>query len=213
MVTPRIMLLQIFAACPAPASPQCTAFCPMMSKRGLAVAKACVDPPAIKVSVPPDAPPIPPDTGASTAIMPASSAACAVFFALSTSTVEQSMNSVPCAIWGIACAATCRRIDPLGSIVITASMPATAASRLSATRTPSAVVPATSKPATSWPALARLVAIGAPMLPSPINPIFMLMWFSPVSGRPRPAGAASWLSRQGGRSYRHIASWGCGPCR
>ena len=185
----------------------------MMSNRGLALANASSEPPAMKVNVPPEAPPIPPETGASTAIMPLSSAACAVFFALSTSTVEQSIYRVPCAICGIACAATCRKIDPLGSMVMTASMPATAASRLSATRTPSAVVPATSKPATSCPALARLVAIGAPILPSPINPIFMLMSFSPVSGRLRPAGAASWLSRQAGRSYRRIASLGYGPCR
>ncbi|APX24347.1 hypothetical protein Ga0080559_TMP3551 [Salipiger profundus] len=35
------------------------------------------------------------------------------------------------------------------------------------------MAPATSKPVTAWPALARLAAMGAPMLPSPMNAIFM----------------------------------------
>src|SRR5262249_27505231 len=32
----------------------------------------------------------------------------------------------------------------------------------------------TSKPMTSWPALSRFCAIGRPMLPSPMNPIFAM---------------------------------------
>ena len=74
MVTPRIMLLQIFAACPAPAPPQCTAFLPIAWKSGSTFAKASAEPPAMKVSEPASAPATPPETGASTAISPAASA-------------------------------------------------------------------------------------------------------------------------------------------
>jgi hypothetical protein len=40
IVTPRIMLLQILAACPLPEGPQWTARAPMTSKSGSALAKA-----------------------------------------------------------------------------------------------------------------------------------------------------------------------------
>src|SRR6202048_3251232 len=65
MEMPRIMLLQIFAACPAPASPQCTTFLPIASRIGFAAAKASAAPPAMKVNGAALAPPVPPDTGAS----------------------------------------------------------------------------------------------------------------------------------------------------
>ena len=89
------MLLQIFAACPAPAPPQCTARAPITSKSGRAFSNASGLPPAMKVSVPAAAPPVPPETGASTASSPAASAAAATARALSTSIVEQSMNAAP----------------------------------------------------------------------------------------------------------------------
>ncbi len=38
-----------------------------------------------------------------------------------------------------------------------------------------------SKPVTRCPALTRLAAIGAPILPSPINPIVAIYWFPPES--------------------------------
>ena len=66
MEMPRIMLLQILAACPAPAPPQCTIFLPIFSSTGFAAANALSSPPHMKVSVAPLAPPVPPDTGAST---------------------------------------------------------------------------------------------------------------------------------------------------
>mmetsp|Transcript_18094 Transcript_18094/g.27957 ORF Transcript_18094/g.27957 Transcript_18094/m.27957 type:complete len:283 (+) Transcript_18094:5356-6204(+) len=145
----------------------------MMSKRGWAAANAASDPPAMKVNVPPAAPPIPPETGASTLKSPAASASCATARALSTSTVEQSISVAPGRIAGMTSAATLRRIAPLGSIVITTSCPVAAAATVAAWATPSAVVPATSNPVTECPARARFAAIGAPMFPSPMNPIFM----------------------------------------
>src|SRR6187401_3025687 len=72
--TPKIMLLQIFAACPALASPQCTILPAIGCSTGSASAKASCDPPAIKVSVPAAAPAVPPDTGASTDSNPCSDA-------------------------------------------------------------------------------------------------------------------------------------------
>ena len=63
--TPRIMLLQILAACPAPAPPQWTIRLPILLRIGSPAAKASAVPPTMKVSVPAAAPPVPPDTGAS----------------------------------------------------------------------------------------------------------------------------------------------------
>src|SRR5882757_3779090 len=93
MEIPKIMLLQIFAACPAPAPPQCTIFLPIFSSTGLAAENALSSPPHIKVSVAPLAPPVPPDTGASTEAMPCLAASACAALALSTSMVEQSMIS------------------------------------------------------------------------------------------------------------------------
>ena len=138
MVMPRIMLLHIFAACPAPLSPQCTTWPPIMSNNGAARVNAAPLPPAIKVSVPAVAPPIPPETGASTANNAAAVASIATLRAVSTSTVEQSTNPVFFAITGMISAATLRRIVPFGNIVMTASCPAAAS-----TAVPAMVMPAT----------------------------------------------------------------------
>ncbi len=92
---PRIMLLQIFAACPAPAGPQSTAREPITSSSGRIASKASAGPPAMKVSVPAAAPTVPPETGASIAARPAAAASAATARALSTSTVEQSTRTVP----------------------------------------------------------------------------------------------------------------------
>ncbi|OIQ69670.1 hypothetical protein GALL_487280 [mine drainage metagenome] len=173
MVTPRIMLLQILADCPAPAAPQCTAFCPITSNRGATVAKASSEPPTMKVSVPAVAPPVPPETGASSAPRPAACARSATARAESTSTVEQSHSTAPLRIAGITSAATARRIAPFGSMVITTFAPRAASAALAALVTPSGIAAMVSKPATSCPALARLAAIGAPMLPNPMNPTFI----------------------------------------
>ena len=81
-------------------------FGPMISKSGSALAKASALPPAMKVSVPAAAPPMPPETGASTKSRPASVAASAALRALSTSTVEQSIKSAPWLICWMASAAT-----------------------------------------------------------------------------------------------------------
>ena len=93
--TPRIMLLQIFAAWPLPGPPACTMVLPIVSRIGLARAKAASLPPTMKVSVPACAPPTPPDTGASSMARPFGSAAAATARAVSTSMVEQSISSVP----------------------------------------------------------------------------------------------------------------------
>ena len=65
------MLLQIFAAWPAPASPAWITALPICSRKGLARSKPSSDPPTMKVSVPPSAAAIPPETGASTIVKPA----------------------------------------------------------------------------------------------------------------------------------------------
>ena len=94
--------------------------------------------------------------------------------------VELSMISVP----GAAAASmppphTASVSLPAGSIVTTASTPLAASAADAAAFTPRAAALSTlaamrSKPFTSWPFLTRLPAMGSPMLPSPMKPIFAM---------------------------------------
>ena len=93
--TPRIMLLQILAACPLPAGPACTMVLPICSRIGLARPNAAALPPTIKVRLAACAPAMPPDTGASSMARPLASAAAETARAVSTSMVEESTSSVP----------------------------------------------------------------------------------------------------------------------
>ena len=88
------MLLQHFAAWPAPLSPQWTTFLPIASNNGWAASKFSWGPPTMNVSVPFSAPAVPPETGASRARCPASCTRSAASRASSTLIVEQSMNRV-----------------------------------------------------------------------------------------------------------------------
>ncbi len=97
---PRIMLLQILAACPAPASPQCTLLRPIRARTGSARAKASALPPAMKVRVAAVAPPTPPETGASRPARPRAAALSWAARALATSMVEQSISRAPGAAAG-----------------------------------------------------------------------------------------------------------------
>src|SRR3546814_10090541 len=65
IVAPSSMLLQIFAACPAPSAPAWITALPICDRIGCALAKAASSPPTMKVSVPALAAAIPPDTGRS----------------------------------------------------------------------------------------------------------------------------------------------------
>ncbi len=65
-------------------------------------------------------------------------------------------------------------------MVMTTSAPAAAAAAEGATATPAARAATSaaalrSKPRTAWPALTRLAAMGAPMLPSPMNAMAAMM--------------------------------------
>src|SRR3982075_1781845 len=185
METARIMLLQISAASPPPAPPQCTIFLPIFSSTGFAAAMALSSPPHMKVSVAPLAPPVPPDTGASTEATPCFAAIACACFALSTSMVEQSIINAPFATAGNISVQTETTCLPAGSIVITTSAAFTAAAALSAMAAPSAFAwlreaSTRSKPVTLSPALTRLAAIGPPMLPRPMNAMFAIALFPPL---------------------------------
>ena len=130
----------------------------------------------MKVKVAALAPPTPPETGASSVAMPRAAASACALRALVTSMVEQSMNSVPCRACGAMSFHTDSTCSPAGSMVTTTSAPSTVALALAAIWTPSLAdasrdAGTTSKPAIWWPAFTRLAAIGAPILPKPINPM------------------------------------------
>ncbi|MCY1549486.1 hypothetical protein D9M68_856540 [compost metagenome] len=95
MEMPSSMLLATLATWPLPASPQCTMFLPMAARIGWARSKSASEPPTIKVRVPAAAPPVPPETGASSMGLPCSAAALATSRALSGSMVEQSISRTP----------------------------------------------------------------------------------------------------------------------
>ena len=93
MEIPSNMLLAVFAAWPLPEGPAWKTFLPMASRMGLARSKSAASPPTIKVSVPAFAAATPPETGASNALKPCSTALLAALRASSTAMVEQSMSS------------------------------------------------------------------------------------------------------------------------
>src|ERR1035438_7993062 len=89
------MLLQILATWPVPASPQCTMFLPMWARMGRIRSNRAGSAPTMKVSVPPSAPPVPPETGASAMGLPRLAAAAATSRAVWGSMVLESMSGMP----------------------------------------------------------------------------------------------------------------------
>src|SRR5262249_20517090 len=182
VMIPATMLLQILVTWPKPGPPQCTIFLPIPCNSGSALAKVALSPPHMKVSVAASAPATPPDTGASSMAMPRSAAAACTARALSTSMVELSINTAPASAAAITPAPrnTLRTLAPTGSMVTTKSTPLAASSTEVALLAPDCTTKFTASSLRSntlrlWPALIRLRAIGAPMLPTPMNPTRAMM--------------------------------------
>ena len=114
------------------------------------------------------------------------------------------MISAPALAWAktpSSPARTARTSGESGTMVATTSASATAPAMSFAPWPPAATSCSTRAglrlyPVTSNPALTRLAAIGAPMMPSPINPIFVLMNSPPESARhpPRSRGSQARLA-------------------
>ena len=183
MLIASIMLLQALAAWPVPAGPQCTMVLPIASITGFARANTSSLPPIMKVSVAASAPAVPPETGASRKARPASALSlCTVAMSM----VELSIRIAPGALAAAAppgASSASRTCWPAGSMVMTNSAPCAASAAEPAVAPPSAAKAATasgttSKPVTWWPdppfAFSRLRAIGRPILPSPMKPIFAM---------------------------------------
>src|SRR6516165_1718943 len=139
-------------------------------------------PPTIKVSVPPLAPPTPPETGASRDRAPYSPAISCARRALPTSIVDESITSAPLAISGKTSLQTLITCLPAGNIVTKVWASLIASIALCASEIPAFAAAARassprSKPETSKPALTRLAAIGPPILPRPIKAIFFSFTF------------------------------------
>ena len=99
MEMPSSMLLAILATWPLPALPQCTTFLPMAERIGRAWSNTLTEPPTMKVRVPAAAPPVPPETGASSMGLPWAMARVATSRALSGSMVELSISNTPWPTW------------------------------------------------------------------------------------------------------------------
>ena len=170
MEMPSTRLLQTFATCPIPVAPQWTMFLPMPASTGFTRSKSASLPPTMKVSVPAAAPPVPPDTGASTNAPPCSRTSAPNACALAGSIVLESITVAPApspASTPFSPDSTERTCGAAGSIVMTNVAP-DAASRgdghLRAGILQRAQgVGAQVERMYSWPAFSRFSAIGAPM--------------------------------------------------
>src|SRR6478672_397014 len=205
-----IMLLQIFATCPLPIPPQWTMFLPMACSTALVNSKSFASPPTMKVSVPASAPATPPDTGASTMGQPFAFASIATSRAVSGSMVEESMSGVPGAApfnTPYSPRYTERTWGEEGSIVITSSTPRAHSAAEVATSQPSFSSLFTSSEATSCtlslcPCFRRLRAMGLPMCPKPMNPIFILLLLF-LARRDREHGRGLRGAGLGEREHEH----------
>ena len=138
----------------------------------------------MNVNVPAIAPPVPPDTGASMHAMLLLAAFWVTLREVLAAMVLQSITSVPagsaaskpgCVPSPQYSASTCWLA---GNMLMTTCAPATASSADVAMRAPASpkglqAAGVKSKPTTVWPALCKLSAMGAPMLPKPMNAMFM----------------------------------------
>lgn len=153
----------------------------MADSTGRTCSNAAVLPPTMKVSVPAAAPPVPPETGASTKTLPCAATRAAKALALSGSIVLESTIGTPFGMparMPSSAVSTLRTCAAAGSMVIAQSTPVTAALGEGAALAPASASDCTawasrSNTLSAWPAFNRLRAIGAPMLPSPIKAIFM----------------------------------------
>ena len=139
----------------------------------------------MNVSVPAIAPPVPPETGASIKSIPAASAALATFWLVAAAMVELSITRVSLAIAASRpgapslprnSASTCWLA---GNMLTTTFAPCTASCALNAAVAPSATSLLTasldrSNTRTSCPAFFRLMAMGPPILPKPMNAIVVM---------------------------------------
>ena len=137
----------------------------------------------MKVNVAASAPITPPETGASSISKSTFSASLDTFRAVSTSIVEQSINSglelVDCRIPDVP-KYTSRTSLPAGSMVMIISTSEAASVTSFATNPPLSLnlvmqPDTTSNPFTWWLALIKCAAIGPPILPKPINPILAIL--------------------------------------
>jgi hypothetical protein len=139
--------------------------------------KAASEPPAMIDRVPAMAPTSPPETGASIKSTPATAKSSPIWRAAAGAMVLMSTATRP----GSAALATAHDLGHVGRIGHHGNDQFVTACRVSRT---GAMAPASSKgcidsarraqTVTVWPPLMRLCAIGRPMMPRPINPIFML---------------------------------------
>src|SRR5580698_4902600 len=175
--------LHTLAAWPLPGPPRCTSLSPSASRTGRARSTAASLPPIMKVSVPAAAPATPPETGASRYCRPFAAAAACRSLVVATSMEDESITSAPAGSRARAAPApvsTSRTMAPFGSIVRKTSAPSAAAATESTISTPRPAAAclaasAWSKPRTRCPAWTRFADIGAPMLPSPTNPIISML--------------------------------------
>jgi len=145
----------------------------MYSNRNLNLSKSSLLPPTIKVKLPDFAPWTPPETGASNIRIFLLPRVLQTSFVVLTSMVEQSINVLLGLKLLINSLTISLTINPEGNIVKTMS------TSLRSVGMDGIIVISgnfielsVSKPNTSKPFLAKFFAIGAPILPRPMKPIF-----------------------------------------
>ena len=177
------MLLTALTTLPAPASPHLTTLAANVSSSGRFRSKASSEPPTMTAKVPLRAPYTPPDTGASRKSIPRSWPSTASRRLKDGELVLRSMTVVPAGIVPKRPSSpetTSSTSRGIGRDKNTASAPSAAFAAEVALSAPSSAIRSSdwlfrSKACRSCSAVSRWVAIGPPILPTPINPIRMIV--------------------------------------
>ena len=175
----HMIWLVALAACPWPVGPRWTTVLPIASSTGRARSKACGSPPHMMASVPFFAPSTPPLTGQSRNATPASPSDASASRAVPAETVEQSITMAPGRRAGLIRSTSSSTSRSAETHITTTSHPAASAAGSSKAGAPVMVVSSAARAGVrfqapeSSPAPARLTAMGSPMAPSPMNPVFM----------------------------------------
>ena len=205
---------------PAPEGPTSTIVLPTASKTSDTASKSDFSPPTMIDSTPSMAPGSPPETGASSGFRPFSLACSARSVATSGRMVEKSIQVAPAAAEArmpSSPSSTFSTSGESGTMVMMTSAPSTASAMVAAACPPasaraSALAGVRLKPRTVKPALTRFLAMGRPMIPSPMNAIVLLIGVLPsLSGTGSQAVWAAGVSQSKAVARSCLYSRAMGP--
>ena len=182
MFSATMIWLATLVVCPSPLPPTCVMFLPISCRSGSILAKVASVPPTMMVSEAALAPTSPPLTGASRYSQPRALIFCANSFVAMGEMLLMSTTVLP----AVKPPATpCAPKSTFSTSGVSGTMVKTTSARCATSvALAQATAPASSRACGTWlrvvtksscPAARRCPAMGAPMMPNPMNPSFMSM--------------------------------------